>query len=971
MLEGGVCLKRFLFFYILFFLFFVQVFPVQAEGFSYSSVVYNKEITLFERTYLFDSPNSSENSISFISPQTVLATHKDGEWIQIQTWLGLKWVKPSLYMEGVPVTVNQELTIHSRTDLYNYPLEGQSKITSIAPQTVHSRQKLGEWYKIQTWLGEKWIKPTDYDLVVKNLILSNSTELYDKNFITYKNGAKIAPQSVKVLGSFGEWKYIQTWLGPKWIIPLSNSVSSENNLIFSGNHIYLYEQPFSFMKSSFLINPQGITLNGKWTDDFGAVWFKINTWLGAMWVKSSDVTNIYQLELSRWNIYNDNSHPIETTKGFNDALQWANTNKASVFKVPSGTYLIKKDQPINSYTPDASARINMVSDITFELDANTVIQKEANDVQGYSTLYIGEGVHDVTIRGGTYKGDRYIHNYSSGGTHENGIGILTAGARNVVIENVKTTLFTGDGLCLCGGGRQIEVLNSSDFESGSIDDNGNLIADSSKIRTKNKGKTDFDHPYFQKTRTIHFSLAQNLPKDGPFDVYFYRGDGTFLSSVKNQEVDWHLIEAPLEASYFHLVYHDPNLTNIQLQYWNKPVTKNVVVRDSETSFNRRQGITVGGVDGASIYNNEIHDISGTAPESGIDVEGGVGGNGHPNLNISIKNNHFYNNKAFNVILYDGENASVEGNIFKNNNGVFNNGVTVSSPFRTGAMIKNNQFDGSNIIVGEDSTYLNNTIKNATVTLFGPRAMVDGMNLENSTLASRLTQPFGVDIQNLTFNNTDITKGSYTLSIYDNPVHLKNVTINGSLSLSTMFSNNVDGNIFENFKSYNHRGYDFAGGTYTNCIIESDAYAIGNVNDAGTYVFDSCTFKGSGPLQINNTNANVTIKNSIFNAVGDKELLVMDMANKVDILNNTFNANNLPFFYQSVVRLNSYFTKDNPFDVLESTIIGNTINSTHGITGLSTEYAGVGAPPYTIQNNTTVRAKFKLKSNDIQSGNIEN
>jgi len=685
--------------------------------------------------------------------------------------------------------------------------------------------------------------------------------------------------------------------------------------------------------------------------------------------KDSTYYVLDESERKRWSIYNDGNFPVETTKGINDALIWANSARIRTFYVPSGTYMIKKDKQINSYTRDTTARINMVSDITFLLDEKATIQKETNNLEGYFTLYVGAGVENVTIKGGTYKGDRTTHDYSNGATHEGGEGIITAGGRNITIDGVKTIDFTGDGLCICGSGNQISVLSSADFESGSIDDNGNLISDPTKIRTKIDSRTSLTNPVFQKDRTIHFSLATNLPKDGPFDLYFYKTDGTFISSEKNLETDWSLIDAPMEADYFKLVYHASNLSNIQLQYWNKPISRDVVVKNSETAFNRRQGITVGGVDGLLIENNKIHDISGTAPESGIDIEGGAGGNGHPNMNILIKNNHFYNNDAYNVILYDGENVTVDGNLLEGKGTVYNNGVTISAPFRKGALIKNNTFDTSNIIGGDDAVFLNNTIKNALATFYGPN-MVDGLTLENASIAMRSTTPYGVEMNNITFNNTDTARGYYSLAIYNNPIHFKNVTINGSMGLAALYHQNVNGNIFDNLKLYNHRGITLPGGTYNNCVIESDAFATGSMNSSGVYTFDGCTFKGYGPLKIENDVADVTIKNSTFNTFGNKEMLAVEKAKNVEILNNIFNGNTLPYHYQSLIRIGYFFDKDISYKVESATIKGNVVNASSALTGISTEYAGVGAPGYTIEENILYNAKLKLKANDTINNNQE-
>ena len=109
----------------------------------------------------------------------------------------------------------------------------------------------------------------------------------------------------------------------------------------------------------------------------------------------------------------------------------------------------------------------MVSNITFELDKDAVLQKETNNKNGYTLLQIGPGVHDVTLKGGTYKGDKDTHDYSSGGTHEGGYGIVTSGASDIMIDDIKATDFTGDGLAVGGMGKLIDEFHTESFKSGS------------------------------------------------------------------------------------------------------------------------------------------------------------------------------------------------------------------------------------------------------------------------------------------------------------------------------------------------------------------------------------------------------------------------------------------------------------------------------------------------------------------------
>lgn len=219
----------------------------------------------------------------------------------------------------------------------------------------------------------------------------------------------------------------------------------------------------------------------------------------------------YVLELKKWNVYNDGTHPNETTKGINDALKWAKDNGYHTFIVPKGKYLIKKGEPY-----DRQSRINMVSDMTFIMEEGAVLEKEANGKERYELMYIGPGIRNVTLKGGTYLGDKNGHDFSqkddpyTPGTHESGYGIFAEGVQNLTVDGIVAKNFTGDGLLVGGKATAIDGLNEADFELGSIDENGNFITNQKKIRSKNKLKTHFNHPVFKQNRVLVLDRVYNL-----------------------------------------------------------------------------------------------------------------------------------------------------------------------------------------------------------------------------------------------------------------------------------------------------------------------------------------------------------------------------------------------------------------------------------------------------------------------------
>lgn len=655
-------------------------------------------------------------------------------------------------------------------------------------------------------------------------------------------------------------------------------------------------------------------------------------------ITNAETQNTYSLEISRWGIYNDGTHPNETTKGINEALIWANKNGYDSFLVPNGTYLISKD-----------SSINMVSNITFELEKDAVLQKESNSYSGYSLLNVGPGVHHVTLKGGTYRGDKDTHNYSSGGTHEGGYGIITSGANDVTIDRIKVVNFTGDGLAIGSMGKLIKEFYANSFKSGSVNAAGKLINDSSKVRLENIPLT---HPYFNIQQTFQFIHQQNMPKKSHrYVAYFYEQDGTFISKhdskTTNTPVGWGLNHIPKNASFMNVVFDAPKVNkNIYLEFWMQGVSKKVTVKNSEFSFNRRQGITIGGAENILIENNKIHDIKGTAPQSGIDLEAGY----LLNNKITVKDNHFYNNQAYDLILYDGRNAVVEGNHFASKS----IGLAISEPFKY-AEITNNHFDGARIYAYNYANFKNNKMNDALAAFLGQDLIIDNMQFTDSLVNLASSKPFGIKASNITVNNTK--KRHTQFGINKNPLHLKNTSITGQAALDSLAGNAIDGSIFDDLQVIDYERTQLPRGTYNNCVFEAAEGKWGiAVNSTGAYEFNNCSFTSNrGGFEINDVHGipdSVTLKNSTVNVLGDNSSGVSIQAGKkVLIENNTIQTGFFPNKQLGIIKVGDYWKKDQPSKISSLTIKDNTlISKDKQAIGISTIHAGKNAPPYHIENN---------------------
>lgn len=95
---------------------------------------------------------------------------------------------------------------------------------ALSPQRIESDARSGGWYRVDTWLGPRWIPGGGYVLengsvpTVSRWSLQEITALYD----TPAGGGgsvigRLSPQTVAVLYEWNGWRCIDTWLGPVWI----------------------------------------------------------------------------------------------------------------------------------------------------------------------------------------------------------------------------------------------------------------------------------------------------------------------------------------------------------------------------------------------------------------------------------------------------------------------------------------------------------------------------------------------------------------------------------------------------------------------------------------------------------------------------------------------------------------------------------------------------------------------------------
>ncbi|GAB6456316.1 hypothetical protein bcgnr5390_11910 [Bacillus luti] len=186
------------------------------ESFSTEKVLLNWD----EKIDMYDQPDyqSTKNSFPFKNLLTLTGTYKkdNGEiWYYVY---GGKWIPATdvnSITEATGVLKNKE-----SLDLLDKYFSAAYVV--VDPQTLHFKKKLGNYYLIDTWLGDMWVhKKVDDEVIFdeKDLTLLEATKLY-------KTPVKIESQILgEVPAQVVKEVSRKSWNGQKWIqvkIPSTN-----------------------------------------------------------------------------------------------------------------------------------------------------------------------------------------------------------------------------------------------------------------------------------------------------------------------------------------------------------------------------------------------------------------------------------------------------------------------------------------------------------------------------------------------------------------------------------------------------------------------------------------------------------------------------------------------------------------------------------------------------------------------------
>lgn len=370
---------------------------------------------------------------------------------------------------------------------------------------------------------------------------------------------------------------------------------------------------------------------------------------------SAETLKNYGVDIQKFNINNNGLNPIETSKGINDALNYAAKNKYDKITFPKGEYCISEENPIT-----------MVSNLIVDLNGAT-FKINDNGLQHYTVIDFSNCSNSQLING-IILGDRETHDYKTiEGSHEWTCGIVFNNCDNCILDNVTISSFPGYGISSSLGENLSDLIigvTKENLSIGNINDKGKLNNKKGTIRTidplniSNVGgefelgynKGYMGYPYMQSKAYLS---------------YFYDENMKFISKVDNCK-QYKKVLIPDNAKYVHFVFKqdyvpergdtDFNGTTVFLTNYSSP--NNITIKNCLIEKNKSLGMGICGGYNWNIENNMFKENGGGAPGYAIDLEDGW----EYMDSFLFKNNKFIGNNN-DIVSCAGDNIIFENNSF--------------------------------------------------------------------------------------------------------------------------------------------------------------------------------------------------------------------------------------------------------------------------------------------------------------------
>lgn len=370
----------------------------------------------------------------------------------------------------------------------------------------------------------------------------------------------------------------------------------------------------------------------------------------------ADFGREYIIELERFNIHNDATHPVETSSGINQALAYAKTNNFNRIVFPKGTYLISETDPVIMDHQNTIIDLNQAT-----------LQINTNGLKRYSIVNIQAPAQNLRVTNGHIRGDRDTHDYKTvKASHEHCTGLTISGGNELEIDNINVSNLPGYGVTtriyIGKGTRQFKWVRDTDLQSGKLSDDGQIIPSDEHLTTSEMYDVSNAIYGFEFGYTLGYQSYQSI-KSRLYVAAFYDENKKFILSRNCLQFKKETI--PEGAKFIRLQFNQAKAKNASEgmvgRITDLDFPSNVHFHHNLINNNRTLGLAFCGGQKWIIENNRFEDNGGNSPGFGVDFEDGW----DLMREVVFRHNTFARNKAGDLVVCAGSEMIFSDNNFVN------------------------------------------------------------------------------------------------------------------------------------------------------------------------------------------------------------------------------------------------------------------------------------------------------------------
>jgi hypothetical protein len=638
-------------------------------------------------------------------------------------------------------------------------------------------------------------------------------------------------------------------------------------------------------------------------------------------------------DLANFGIYNDNTHPVETTKGLTEMLKWASDHGYRKVVLPKGTYRI-----------DENSTVQMATRLTLDMNGST-FKLNPNALDKAMMLEMFQ-CYDSHIINGTFEGDLKEHDFKNAPNNSEWVCAINIGqgTQYSSFKDIKIIDVTGYGSNTSLGGNGTRTYSAvypksvGDFALGDINERGETVP--SEVRTSSVKPLDitpFLEPHGFIQMGAYLGYQGNPAGNWVYKASFYDANQKFIESI--------------EGYMYRRLYPPKNAKFARFTLFSTATPKNLTVFNFLQPYNcafinvhheniRCVGMVPSGFVNLLVEGNTFENCGSSSAKCAFDAEDGW----DLMQDLTFRKNVFGKNPNNEFLTCAGHNFVMEDNVMKvymwdrTKSTVFRNNKIKSAGFLFGTLnrsgyhrISNNTFDGSVSLNTQTATpdkehcIRDNTI-NGTVGI-----RVDAKTQANSAYFYKCKITGGsLNGKFVKCDIKDTKNAGGTFSIHESTVENSLLKTSGNGLQSAIMDSTI-----KNCQVVT------MGGTMTmknNKLIETECTAVGDWSTGHEYIL---------------------INNQVDTSLGHL-VYVGNSYKRVILENNIINSTNPKF---SVVQLVNP-TNDKLTDQVVA-LTGNTINGAGGI-GLNVQRL-----PHATCVMTAYITNNKLTNFTEYSGNLAN